>query len=388
MFRQIIGVLGVAALASLPPALAQTYVPSGSTTPTGLSGMPGSEDITKSIGNAFMYSLTGYEKADKPCRLSVKGWNSQVVTYAGCSNGNYPKIAALAHNENVAVTGIQVCMNNKDTRVKGVKLFGKKPNSAGEFVSGNYSASWTRTNCKTWKQRRNCPTGKAAVGVKLEATNGSVTGIRLLCSGSTVMGNQNATIATGRLNGASGVTATGYTGHDPIHETEDVITQGMAPVYQIGISERQDRPCYVQLDAWSTTGSPVMKTGGDCTKKSASYRKAAAAVWPMAKDQERGIVAIRACMDQAIRETFAGPREVGNRIKGIEVWSGTADAQGRFIADGASDKFSRPNCYNWTNKVSCPAGQVAVGVRLGKKNLTTPEHVNKIALLCRSFTRN
>ena len=89
----------------------------------------------------------------------------------------------------------------------------------------------------------------------------------------------------------------------------------------------------------------------------------------------------------AVKATPLSPSVPGDEIKGIEVYGATANSAGRFISDGSTDNFSRPNCAHWSNKVSCPAGQVAVGVRVGYHGGQSSKQYRNIALICKQSER-
>jgi hypothetical protein len=82
------------------------------------------------------------------------------------------------------VTGLQVCTNGKsgaDAKVKGLKLWGATIDANATFKSLASSVSFERTNCKTWEERVNCPSGHVATSVKL-IHNGSIQKMALRCA--------------------------------------------------------------------------------------------------------------------------------------------------------------------------------------------------------------
>lgn len=55
------------------------------------------------------------------------------------------------------------------------------------------------------------------------------------------------------------------------------------------------------------------------------------------------------------------------KIKGVRIWGAEFDAQGKLkYDDGIKDEFKRTNCKSdgWQQRVTCPAGQIAVGLRV------------------------
>jgi hypothetical protein len=99
--------------------------------------------------------------------------------------GTYANTGGAANR--VFVTGIQVCMNKGDDRIKGVHLRGQRITDVGTLVNFGPDAQDFRTNCHQdhWKRWANCPAGQIATAaiVHFEAGNTprSWTGIELRC---------------------------------------------------------------------------------------------------------------------------------------------------------------------------------------------------------------
>lgn len=166
----------------------------GSTTQTsGKSSGQSVSSATATPGGDYqgLYEIRMWEDGDVPCKLTAK--SRHVNTYSG-KNATTNKCNGSAKSEkNVAFTnsdtyinGVQVCLNSKGDRIKGVKVFGKKLNRSNGSLSDAGSKKFERTNCKTWKTIRYCPAGKIAVGVKVSYTRQSLIsdefgGLALVC---------------------------------------------------------------------------------------------------------------------------------------------------------------------------------------------------------------
>ena len=74
----------------------------------------------------------------------------------------YPNSGGLANR--VFVTGVQVCMNKSDDRVKGLHLKAMRISDSGTLVSFGPDAQESLTNCHKdhWKRWANCPAGQIA----------------------------------------------------------------------------------------------------------------------------------------------------------------------------------------------------------------------------------
>lgn len=366
------------------------YVWHGNKTTTALSGNAGTIKTTKLLpNNSFLYSISGYEKSDKPCRFNLDGWYGpqkvrQSTTYPLCSTSSGWKKAELNRTQRKTVRALKVCLNNNGSKVKGVKLYASVPNNQGVFSPNSATAQYQRSNCNNWGATVSCPSGQAAVGVRFESQNGSVRGMRLVCSQSRKNNSAptNAGQSSGLVRATGGSSYTASSGHASALNKSNVLMQGSGFVTTVGIGERSNNPCYVDLRGWSNSG-PLMKSLTLCP--STGTQKASIGNYPAVKDQERVIVAIKACLNNAIKATPFSPNVPGDEVKGIKVYGAVVNPQGTVTPDGTFGTFSRPNCKHWRNKVSCPSGKAAVGLRVGYHNNNV---IRNVSLVCKTVVRD
>lgn len=162
---------------------------SSTTQRTGKSG----STTTVSPGGDYqgLYEIRMWEDGDVPCKLTAK--SRHLNTYSGksatsnkCRGSAKSEKSVSFTDSNTYINGVNVCLNSKGDRIKGVKIFGKKLNRSNGSLSDAGSKKFERTNCKTWKTIRYCPAGKIAVGVKISYTKQSLIsdefgGLALVC---------------------------------------------------------------------------------------------------------------------------------------------------------------------------------------------------------------
>lgn len=181
----------------------------GTPSSTGLSGFPGSKFTLgdPDSDDRALVAVLSRERSDEPCSVSV-GWEdvNQSGTNgaltkelcggngatSGTMGGTYPNAGGAANR--VFITGVQVCMNRADDRIKGIHLRGQRITDTGTLAAFGPDAQDSRTNCHQdhWKRWVNCPAGQIATAaiVHFEAGNTprSWTGIALQCRSVRVTG--------------------------------------------------------------------------------------------------------------------------------------------------------------------------------------------------------
>lgn len=65
---------------------------------------------------------------------------------------------------------------------------------------------------------------------------------------------------------------------------------------------------------------------------------------------------------QSIQVCTTDKKKKDDKIKGAEIWAVRVGPDGTLFEANLSDKFRRPNCARWHEKVSCPSNQIAIGV--------------------------
>jgi hypothetical protein len=144
-------------------------------------------------------------RGDDPCQVTLNlehlvDTNSKTQARTQkCGEGKDPTSSILSTafddsgpwGKRAFVTGIQVCMDRQDDRVKGFFIAGRMIDSNGELMPLPFPAPpQERTNCHKdhWKQMVTCPEGYLATAAELhferennEKNARSLTGVRLLC---------------------------------------------------------------------------------------------------------------------------------------------------------------------------------------------------------------
>jgi len=175
-----------------------------------------------------VYGISSQERRDNPCTfwIGTESINDSNRTTGDIKNlcGGTPKSSTIKaqyrddmyFGHRVFVTGIRVCTNNKETRVKGFQLRGKQIQDDGRLANLIYpppsgptryylvgGASWNfnsreeyvndsdfpadfRNNCKKWHKWAECPhPNQVATGVIAHFEAGkeprSLTGVALQC---------------------------------------------------------------------------------------------------------------------------------------------------------------------------------------------------------------
>ncbi|WNM57339.1 hypothetical protein [Candidatus Nitrospira allomarina] len=119
--------------------------------------------------------------------------------------------------------------------------------------------------------------------------------------------------------------------------------------------ERSDEACYIgtlrtSLNGRHTAESTSNKaTRPPCTGKNVHDKQT------IKFDKADHVV-------QAIQVCTTDKKKQDDKIKGAEIWAVRVGQDGTLFDASLSDKFRRPNCKRWREKVSCPSDQIAIGV--------------------------
>ena len=174
---------------------------SGSIEETDISGKKGSVVDSLAGPNDSEFALAGIsskERSDEPCWVSMVAKSilsgGLATRSANRCGGKGPKQKSQL-TTNVALTttqtylsGVQVCMNRAETKVKGWKIYTSSFNFDGNRIAAFESpvvVGGPRPNCKHWKSVERCPGGFVAVAAELHFLDSgrrhSWSGIRLKC---------------------------------------------------------------------------------------------------------------------------------------------------------------------------------------------------------------
>lgn len=224
-----------------------------------LTGTPSSTEVSGYKGSTFtlgdadsderaLVGVLSRERSDKPCEVSV-GWedvNKSSINDAitkdlcggngatsGTMGGTYANTGGTANR--VFLTGLQVCMNKDDDRIKGIHLAGYRITETGTLVKFSPDAQDSRTNCHQdhWKRWVNCPAGQIATAAVIHFAAGgtprSWTGIELRCR--TVHATSATTTATtepSTLGDVTGANDKGLAETIDCNDTEDLDLRAVA----------------------------------------------------------------------------------------------------------------------------------------------------------------
>jgi hypothetical protein len=208
MLGSACGVDPVEDTAKVSSALVAEVELSGGVSTTGISGNSGwdfplGDDFSE---NLALYGLLSKEHSNQPCWVQV---NTEDVNFAFAKGGAAKDlcgpagpndgsllIADFADNDftgpRAFVSGVSVCMNSDDTRVKGWILHGRKILDSGQLVDlANTALGGSRPNCDTWAPPVHCPAGKVATAAEVHfdapGEPRSWIGIALKCRAVTVV---------------------------------------------------------------------------------------------------------------------------------------------------------------------------------------------------------
>jgi hypothetical protein len=131
-----------------------------------------------------LWGLSGKEHSDDPCWVHIKTENVNDINdqightedLCGAAGGNDGSllVADFANTDftgpRAFVSGVEVCMNSDDSKVKGWILHGRQINANGTLTDlANTALGGPRANCsEPWKQRVDCPAGELATAAVLE----------------------------------------------------------------------------------------------------------------------------------------------------------------------------------------------------------------------------
>ncbi|MDQ3564479.1 MAG: hypothetical protein M3436_10170 [Pseudomonadota bacterium] len=201
----------------------------GNTTETGVSGIKGSVFVTGDADSTThaLYGISSKERSDEPCLVTalkehINDSSKDTTPHAdlcgpkGSTSSEIKAAFGDSHfqGKRVFLTGVQVCMNNDKTRVKGFKIRGKKITDDGELVDlerkertpGQAGGSdqglgigteqkddrWNCDQKEGWMDWAECPVNSLATAAVLHFQAGadprSLTGIALKCQSIEDMG--------------------------------------------------------------------------------------------------------------------------------------------------------------------------------------------------------
>jgi hypothetical protein len=126
-----------------------------------------------------------------------------------------------------------------------------------------------------------------------------------------------------------------------------------AAMYEIRWSERNDDPCYLDVNGIGIKGGETFESRRSFTGCEIRSNNLKTVTFVPPKPDYRFIKGIRVCTSS-------------KKLKGIKVWPVRLDAKtGKLSDDGAPPVTARrTNCKDWQAERMCPPGQVATGLIL------------------------
>lgn len=384
------GAGGAQSGASRPETEAQWYLDGGESR-TEISGFNAQgEGEAKTSDKTAMQWVSWYERSDEPCAFAIGGdffdketvYDNESREVDRCNSGlltSLDRKGAGFEGAHTYVSGVRVCMNRDDDRVKGFDLKGRVVAADGRVTAASDTRKAERTNCHHWKRWVECPAGQVAIGMRGEFEDGaapkSLKGVSLICR--RILVRQVAVEDPLVFQGEETVT--------PVSGAEgQVVTlkpgNGTRGLQLIAWAERKDVPCIVKAEGGDLIffAAPIKvstnKCGKDIKEGDGSWRDAGF-------EARMFITGLNVCMNNG-------------RVKGIGL-EGKEAVHRR--ADGTrpkgEDDFThdeQTNCYSLLEDrdkrwVRCPKGQLAVGAQLHFDRGEEPRALKGIALICRAY---
>lgn len=119
--------------------------------------------------------------------------------------------------------------------------------------------------------------------------------------------------------------------------------------------ERSDEACYIGTLRTSLNGRHTAESTSNNITRSPCTDKIVHDKQTIKFDKADHVV-------QAIQVCTTDKKKKDDKIKGAEIWAVRVGPDGTLHEASLSDKFRRPNCERWHNKVSCPSNQIAIGI--------------------------
>ncbi len=119
--------------------------------------------------------------------------------------------------------------------------------------------------------------------------------------------------------------------------------------------ERSDEACYIGTLRTSLNGRHTAETTSNTITRAPCTDKVVHDKQTIKFDKADHVV-------QAIQVCTTDKKNKDDKIKGAEIWAVRVGTDGRLYDANLSDKFRRPNCERWREKVSCPSNQIAIGI--------------------------
>ncbi len=147
---------------------------------TNLPFAAGHENDAKQLliidGNlAPLRSIYIAETNDKPCQIRIELLDKTTKDTDHChDSGRFPDILWSWALGDKVITGLMVCRNAANNRLKGFKLETRAVMEDGSLSSGNnFLGEKAHPNCFKWTAWSTCPAGSAAAGVEVRWSSGT-----------------------------------------------------------------------------------------------------------------------------------------------------------------------------------------------------------------------
>lgn len=124
-----------------------------------------------------LWGMYGKERSDDPCwvQVNTEALNTTIAKGAaakelcGSSGPNNSSLLSADFADGdftgprAFISGVKVCMNNDQSKVKGWILYGREITEDGDLVDLTlHATAGPRPNCTTWMSQVNCPAGELA----------------------------------------------------------------------------------------------------------------------------------------------------------------------------------------------------------------------------------
>ncbi len=187
--------------ADAPVAAIAAPHPVGAPRESALAGFGGDIQRRIDLGDSFLSKIKWDQPGDRPCHIVIGGDDESFDRAEfGCGTGSIGQISpppplnyADADFErevrlrNGVIVRITVCNNQRNHRLKGIRIWGQTINPDGTTIYQNETDSEEFPNCGGWSSSVLCPTDHLATGLVVEANDlggddkAEIVGLRLIC---------------------------------------------------------------------------------------------------------------------------------------------------------------------------------------------------------------